>query len=180
MGSRRIESVLGRPSGSPRLERFASEDAERVAGCEMTLDIEVIVDGGVNGQKRWADGAPRCRYRGDGRAYLTHGSKSAAPRPPASLPPTPAVIWTEERSYCALDRALHRARSECWLRWVGPKSRSGGNLVWRSSRPATRLFRLVIGCDPASGSPGSCSPATALRTPVLRSQTEKKSEGRDQ
>jgi hypothetical protein len=35
----------------PRLKRFASEDAERVAGCQMALDVEVIVDGGMNGQE---------------------------------------------------------------------------------------------------------------------------------
>jgi fluoride exporter len=49
--SRRIELVLGCRSGSPRLERFASEDAERVAGREVALNVEVVVDGGVNGQK---------------------------------------------------------------------------------------------------------------------------------
>jgi hypothetical protein len=51
----RVLRALGRGSGGrcclPRLKRFASEDAERVAGCEMTLDVEIVVDGGVNGQK---------------------------------------------------------------------------------------------------------------------------------
>ena len=37
--------------GSPCFERFASEDAERVTGCEMALDVEGVVDGGVNRQK---------------------------------------------------------------------------------------------------------------------------------
>jgi hypothetical protein len=33
---------------SPCLERFAPEDAERVAGCQVALDVETLVDGGVN------------------------------------------------------------------------------------------------------------------------------------
>jgi hypothetical protein len=36
---------------SPRLERFFSEDAVRVAGGEMALDVEGVLDGGVNGQE---------------------------------------------------------------------------------------------------------------------------------
>ena len=40
-----------RGGGSPRPERFVSEDAERAAGCEMALDVECVVDGGVNGQE---------------------------------------------------------------------------------------------------------------------------------
>jgi len=40
-----------RGGGSPRLERFISEDAECVAGDEMALDVEGIVNGGVNGQE---------------------------------------------------------------------------------------------------------------------------------
>jgi hypothetical protein len=35
----------------PRLKRFAFEDAQRGAGCELGLDVEIVVDGGVNGQK---------------------------------------------------------------------------------------------------------------------------------
>jgi hypothetical protein len=42
---------LRRGGGSPRLERFFSEDAERAAGCEMALDVEGVVDGGVNRQE---------------------------------------------------------------------------------------------------------------------------------
>ena len=42
---------LRRGGGSPRLERFVSEDAERAAGCEMALDVEGVVDGGVNRQE---------------------------------------------------------------------------------------------------------------------------------
>ena len=42
---------LGRGGGSPRPERFVSEDAERAAGCEMALDVERVLDGGVNGQE---------------------------------------------------------------------------------------------------------------------------------
>jgi hypothetical protein len=34
-----------------RPERFVSEDAEGAAGCEMALDVERVVDGGVNGQE---------------------------------------------------------------------------------------------------------------------------------
>jgi hypothetical protein len=41
----------GRGGGSPRPHRFVSEDAERVAGCEMALDVECVVDNGVNGQE---------------------------------------------------------------------------------------------------------------------------------
>jgi hypothetical protein len=33
------------------LERFFSEDAERAAGGEMALDVEGVLDSGVNGQK---------------------------------------------------------------------------------------------------------------------------------
>jgi hypothetical protein len=34
-----------------RLERFVSEDAERAARCEMALDVEGVLDGGMKGQK---------------------------------------------------------------------------------------------------------------------------------
>jgi hypothetical protein len=37
--------------GSPRPERFHSEDAERTTGCEMTLDVKSVVDGGVKRQE---------------------------------------------------------------------------------------------------------------------------------
>jgi hypothetical protein len=40
-----------RGSGSPRPEGVVSEDAERAARCEMALDIESVLDGGVNGQE---------------------------------------------------------------------------------------------------------------------------------
>ena len=40
-----------RGGGSPRLERFFSEDAERAAGGEMALDVEGVLDSGVNGQE---------------------------------------------------------------------------------------------------------------------------------
>jgi hypothetical protein len=36
-----------RGGGSPRLERFFSEDAERAAGGEMALDVEGVLDSGV-------------------------------------------------------------------------------------------------------------------------------------
>jgi len=44
-------SGSGRGGGSPRLERFFSEDVERVAGGEMALDVEGVENGGVNGQQ---------------------------------------------------------------------------------------------------------------------------------
>jgi hypothetical protein len=47
IGGPRLDS--GRGSSSPRMERFVSEDAVRVAGCEMALDVESVLDGGVNG-----------------------------------------------------------------------------------------------------------------------------------
>jgi hypothetical protein len=44
-------SGSGCGSSSPRLESFFSEDAERAAGCEMALDVESVLDDGVNGQE---------------------------------------------------------------------------------------------------------------------------------
>src|SRR5271166_2855624 len=44
-------SDSGGGGGSPRLESFRSEGAERATGCEMTLDVEGVVDSGVNGQE---------------------------------------------------------------------------------------------------------------------------------
>jgi hypothetical protein len=44
-------SGSGCGGGSPRPERFVSEDTERVAGCEMALDVEGVEDSGVNGQE---------------------------------------------------------------------------------------------------------------------------------
>jgi hypothetical protein len=41
----------GRGGGSPRPERFVSQDAERAAGCEMALDVESVLDGGMSGQE---------------------------------------------------------------------------------------------------------------------------------
>ena len=35
----------------PRLERFASEGAERGAGCKMALDIKSVMDGSVSGEE---------------------------------------------------------------------------------------------------------------------------------
>ncbi len=37
--------------GSPRPERVVSEDAERGAVREMALDVECVMDGGMNGQE---------------------------------------------------------------------------------------------------------------------------------
>jgi hypothetical protein len=36
---------------TPSLESFFSEDAERAAGGEMALDVESVLDDGVNGQE---------------------------------------------------------------------------------------------------------------------------------
>jgi putative tryptophan/tyrosine transport system substrate-binding protein len=47
----KLSSDSGRGSGSPRPERFFAEDPERASGCEMALDVECVVDGGVNGQE---------------------------------------------------------------------------------------------------------------------------------
>jgi hypothetical protein len=44
-------SDSGRGGGSPRPEGFLSEDAVRAAGCEMALDVESVLEGGVNGQE---------------------------------------------------------------------------------------------------------------------------------
>src|SRR5580704_6714581 len=46
-----LSSCSGRGGGSPRPERFVWEDAKRAAGGEMALDVECVVDGGVNGQE---------------------------------------------------------------------------------------------------------------------------------
>jgi hypothetical protein len=35
----------------PRPESFFSEGAEHAVGCEMALDVESVLDGGVNGQE---------------------------------------------------------------------------------------------------------------------------------
>ena len=54
LAGRRLESPIsdsGRSSGSPRPESFRSEGPERAAECEMALDVESVVDGGVNGQE---------------------------------------------------------------------------------------------------------------------------------
>jgi hypothetical protein len=40
-----------RGGGPPRLESFVSEDAERVTGGEMALDVEGVLDSGVNGKE---------------------------------------------------------------------------------------------------------------------------------
>jgi hypothetical protein len=46
-----LSSGSGRGGSSPRPERFVSEDAKRAAGCEMALDVERVLDGGVNRQE---------------------------------------------------------------------------------------------------------------------------------
>ena len=54
-GDRARDLVLGSCSGRSRrppiLKRFASESAERIAGNEMALDVERVVDCGMNGQE---------------------------------------------------------------------------------------------------------------------------------
>ena len=53
-GRTRVEgrgSSSGRSRRPPILKRFASESAERIAGNEMTLDVERVLDCGVNGQE---------------------------------------------------------------------------------------------------------------------------------
>ena len=44
-------SGSGRGGGSPRPKRFVSEDAERLARCEMALDVKCVVNSGVNSQE---------------------------------------------------------------------------------------------------------------------------------
>jgi hypothetical protein len=46
---RRFGSSSGRRRCLPILERFPSEDAERVAGNKMALNVERVMDDGVNG-----------------------------------------------------------------------------------------------------------------------------------
>jgi hypothetical protein len=54
LGRTRVEG-LGSCSGRGRRpairKRFASKSAERIAGNEMPLDVECVVDRGMNGQK---------------------------------------------------------------------------------------------------------------------------------
>jgi hypothetical protein len=52
--ARRLESPVcsqAAVAAFPCLERFVSENAERGAECEMALDRESVLDGGVNGQE---------------------------------------------------------------------------------------------------------------------------------
>jgi hypothetical protein len=46
-----LGSCSGRSCRPPILKRFASESAERIAGNEMALDVERVLDGGVTGQE---------------------------------------------------------------------------------------------------------------------------------
>jgi hypothetical protein len=46
-----LGSSSGRSRRPPVLQRFPSEDAERVAGNEMALNVERILDDGVNSQE---------------------------------------------------------------------------------------------------------------------------------
>jgi len=53
-GRTRVEgrgSCSGRSRRPPILKRFASESAERTAGNEMALDVEHVLDCGMNGQE---------------------------------------------------------------------------------------------------------------------------------
>jgi hypothetical protein len=49
--SRRARSCSGGSCRPPTLKRFASESAERIAGNEMTLDVECVLDCGMDGQE---------------------------------------------------------------------------------------------------------------------------------
>ena len=46
-----LGSSLARGRGPPVLQRVPSEDAERVAGNKMALNVECILDDGVNSQE---------------------------------------------------------------------------------------------------------------------------------
>ena len=46
-----VPQISGRGGGSPSPERFVSQVAKRAAGCEMTLDVELVVNGGMKGQE---------------------------------------------------------------------------------------------------------------------------------
>ncbi len=46
-----LDASSSRCRCQPVLQRFASQGAERVAGNKMALNVERIVDGGVNGQE---------------------------------------------------------------------------------------------------------------------------------
>ena len=46
-----FSSGSGGGRSPPRLERFASEDSERGAGCKMALDIKSVMDGSVIGEE---------------------------------------------------------------------------------------------------------------------------------
>ena len=46
-----LGSCSGRSRRPPILKPFASESAERVAGNEMALDVERVLDCGMNGQE---------------------------------------------------------------------------------------------------------------------------------
>ena len=57
---------LRRQSRPPILKRFASETAEGIAGNEMALEVERVLDSGMNGQEPLCVG-PLSRYRGSSR-----------------------------------------------------------------------------------------------------------------
>ena len=46
-----LGSCSGRSRRPPILKRFAPESAERIAGNEMALDVECVLDCGMNGQE---------------------------------------------------------------------------------------------------------------------------------
>jgi hypothetical protein len=46
-----LGSCSGRSCRLPILKRFASESAERISGNEMALDVECVLDCGMNGQE---------------------------------------------------------------------------------------------------------------------------------
>ena len=69
-----VESSISASGGGgnlPRLQGLRSEGAKRVAVNEMALDVESVVDGGVNGQEAlcrsaqlWGSGVPSARSCG--------------------------------------------------------------------------------------------------------------------
>jgi len=93
-------SCSGRGGGSPRPERFVSEDAKRAAGGEVGLDVECVVDGGVNGQETLG---------GSGRFETLHLALAPACRLMRILGPVvcvQAVVMASRQSNFGLRRAV--------------------------------------------------------------------------
>ena len=93
-------SCSGRGGGSPRPERFVSEDAKRAAGGEVALDVECVVDGGVNGQETLG---------GSGRFETLHLALAPSCRLMRILGPVvcvQAVVMASRQSNFGLRRAV--------------------------------------------------------------------------